>query len=152
MNLDNSGLHQLVATKLHDAGQLYTQKRRKLVDALSQAGPCTRPELLEFSDGIAQSSAYRNLTVLEEMGVVRRLVHHGEYGRWELSEELTGHHHHHLVCDSCDIVIDVELPTHIEHLMDEAFETAAIRSKFTVDRHNIDIVGTCANCQETAQA
>ena len=152
MKFSNTTLHDLVASKLDNAGQVYTQKRRALVEALSNAGPCTLPELLLCGEGIAQSSAYRNLTVLEEMGVVRRLVHHGEYGRWELSEELTGHHHHHLVCHSCDVVIDVELPTHIEHLMDEAFETAALGSKFTVDRHNIDIVGTCADCQETAQA
>ena len=62
-----------------------------------------------------------------------------------------GHHHHHLVCHSCDVVIDVELPSHIENLMDEEFEKAASGSKFTVDRHNIDIVGTCSDCQETAQ-
>ncbi|MEC7383129.1 MAG: transcriptional repressor [Actinomycetota bacterium] len=151
MKFSNSALHDLVASKLDNAGQVYTQKRRTLVEALSDAGPCTLPELLLHGEGIAQSSAYRNLTVLEEMGVVRRLVHHGEYGRWELAEELTGHHHHHLVCHSCDVVIDVELPSHIENLMDEEFEKAASGSKFTVDRHNIDIVGTCADCQETAQ-
>lgn len=152
MNLDNSGLHGLVAGKLDEAGQIYTQKRRELVEVLSKVGPCTLPELLLSSEGIAQSSAYRNLTVLAELGVVRRLVHHGEYGRWELAEEFTGHHHHHLVCDSCDLVIDVELPSHIEHLMDEEFEKAAIATEFAVDRHNIDIVGTCADCQEPAQA
>ena len=152
MKSNSSALHDLVALKLGNAGQVYTQKRRALVEALLNAGPCALPELLLSGEGIAQSSAYRNLTVLEEMGVVRRLVHHGEYGRWELSEELTGHHHHHLVCNSCDVVIDVELPTHIEHLMDEEFERAAKGSKFAVDRHNIDIVGTCANCQETTQA
>jgi Fur family ferric uptake transcriptional regulator len=151
MKSDNSALHDLVASKLAIAGQVYTQKRRALVEALLNAGPCTLPELLLSGEGFAQSSAYRNLTVLEEMGVVRRLVHYGEYGRWELSEELTGHHHH-LVCHSCDVIIDVELPTHIEHLMDEEFERAAKGSQFAVDRHNIDIVGTCANCQETTQA
>ena len=151
MKFSNSALHDLVASKLDNAGQVYTQKRRTLVEALSDAGPCTLPELLLHGEGIAQSSAYRNLTVLEEMGVLRRLVHHGEYGRWELAEELTGHHHHHLVCHACDVVIDVELPSHIENLMDEEFEKAASGSKFTVDRHNIDIVGTCSDCQETAQ-
>ena len=52
MNLDNSGLHNLIAAKLDEVGQMYTQKRRELVDALWQTGPCTLPELLEFSDGI----------------------------------------------------------------------------------------------------
>ena len=151
MSFDNSVLHDLVARKLDEVGQIYTQKRRELVEVLSDVGPCTLPELLLSHKGLAQSSAYRNLTVLAELGIVRRLVHHGEYGRWELAEEFTGHHHHHLVCDSCDLVIDVELSSHIEHLMDEEFEKAAIATEFAVNRHNIDIVGPCADCQDPWQ-
>ena len=145
MSLDNSALHHLVAAKLDAVGQVYTQNRRKLVDALWQSGPCTLPELLEAGDGIAQSSAYRNLTVLADLGVVRRLVHGGDHGRWELAEELTGHHHH-LVCDGCGVVIDVELPVDVEEVMDHAFNAAASAAGFTVAHHNVDILGQCTDC------
>lgn len=145
MMTDHADVHRLVAARLDSAGQVYTDKRRTLVELLAQVGPCTLPELLEAGDGIAQSSAYRNLTVLADMGVVRRLVHGGDHGRWELAEELTGHHHH-LVCDGCGVVIDVELPVDVEEVMDHAFNAAASAAGFTVAHHNVDILGQCADC------
>ena len=56
-----------------------------------------------------QSSAYRNLAVLEHAGVVRRVITEGEFARFELTEELTEHHHH-LICSRCGRVEDVTVP------------------------------------------
>ena len=145
---DRGGLHRLVAARLDEVGQLYTGNRRRLIELLADAGPSTLPELLVAGDGLAQSSAYRNLTVLAEVGVVRRLVHGGDHARWELAEELTGHHHH-LVCDLCGTVVDVELPMEVESLMDRAFDAAAAAAGFDVGHHNVDILGRCADCRVT---
>ncbi|MGA0970078.1 MAG: Fur family transcriptional regulator [Ilumatobacteraceae bacterium] len=145
---DFGGLHRLVAARLGEAGQLYTGNRRRLIELLADAGPSTLPELLTAGNGLAQSSAYRNLTILAEVGVVRRLVHGGDHARWELAEELTGHHHH-LVCDLCGTVVDVELPVEVESLMDRAFDAVAAAAGFEVDHHNVDILGRCADCRVT---
>ena len=75
--------------------QRYTASRRALVDALLEADrPLTIPEILAGAKGMPQSSAYRNLTVLCEAGVARRLPGVDEFGRFELAEDLAGHHHH----------------------------------------------------------
>ena len=98
MTLD---LHATAASRLRDDGQRYTTQRRALVDLLESVDqPLTIPQLLEHHPGLAQSSAYRNLAVLERAGVVHRIVTSDEFARYELAEDLT-HHHHHLICSSC---------------------------------------------------
>ena len=141
-----SDLHRTVRSRLGEAGQSYTANRRAIVDELGVTGPCTLPELLERRRELAQSSAYRNLAVLESAGVVRRLVHHGEFARYELAEGLTGHHHH-LVCTDCGAVVDIEFPPALERRMDEAFASAASAAGFEVDHHVVDIHGRCASCR-----
>src|SRR5229473_2541329 len=92
-------VHQTAATRLRNVGQRLTANRASLVDALSTAPrPLTIPEILDERPGLAQSSVYRNLVVLEEAGIVHRVVGADEFARWELAERLTGHHHHHLIC------------------------------------------------------
>ena len=79
---------------------LHATQRRALVDLLAEVDqPLTIPQLLERRRGLAQSSAYRNLAVLERAGVVHRIVTSDEFARYELAEDLTEHHHH-LICAS----------------------------------------------------
>ena len=55
-----------MATKLAEIGQRFTAGRRAIVESLVHAQrPLSIPEILENTSGLAQSSAYRNLTVLE---------------------------------------------------------------------------------------
>lgn len=124
----------------------YTSGRRAIVDGLGKAsGPVTLPELLALMPELAQSSAYRNLALMEEAGVVRRLVHGNDHARYELAEALTEHHHH-LICDSCGTVRDVLLDPRLERTLDKSFDEVAAAEGFTVGRHAIDVFGLCAAC------
>lgn len=148
-----SGIHDEVRTRLGGVGQSYTSNRRALVDALIGAGPLTLPELLNRSTGLAQSSAYRNLGVLAEAGVIRRIVHDADHARFELAEELTGHHHHHLVCTECGAVVDVELPTELEERLDQSLLDVASAAGFELGHHDLDVHGICGDCRsELAQS
>lgn len=125
----------------------YTPGRRALVAALRAADrPITLPELLEASLELPQSSAYRNLSLLEEAGVVRRLVHGGDHAHYELAETLTEHHHH-FICNECGLVQDVTLPTRLEHTLDESFSEMAAEVDFVPTGHIIDVYGVCADCR-----
>jgi Fur family ferric uptake transcriptional regulator len=139
-------LHRTVTGRLAEREQRYTRGRRTIVDSLRAAeGPVTLPELLAQAPSLAQSSTYRNLAILEEAGVVRRLVHGGEHAHYELAEDLLGHHHH-LICTHCGSVRDVTLDTRLERSLDAAFERAAGGEGFRPERHAIDIYGACADC------
>jgi Fe2+ or Zn2+ uptake regulation protein len=139
-------LHRAVAARLVDHDHQYTPNRRAVVDALAAAGsPITLPELLAVDESLAQSSAYRSLSVLAGAGVVRRLVHVGDHAHFELAEQLTEHHHH-LICEGCGTVVDVTLPDRVESAMDRTFDEVAAASGFTPSHHVVDIYGACADC------
>ena len=136
-----------VQARLALVDQRFTANRRLLVEILRDAPrPLTMPELLEHGDGLAQSSVYRNLVVLEHAGAVRRIVTDDEFARYELAEDLTGHHHHHLVCSTCGAVEDVTVPEEIEALFDSALVAVAAERGFSVDAHRLDLLGRCKDC------
>jgi len=85
-----SDLDRLAATRLRAVEQRYTSNRKDLLHLLAaMAGPATIPEILEQRSGLAQSSVYRNLAVLEQAGLVQRIVTSDEWARFELAENLT---------------------------------------------------------------
>jgi Fur family transcriptional regulator, ferric uptake regulator len=140
-------LHRTVRDRLDDNDQRYTAGRRAVVDALAAAdGPVTLPELIDLAPSLAQSSAYRNLAVMEQVGVVRRVVHSSDHARYELAEDLTEHHHH-LICELCGTVRDVTLTPALERRLDEAFEALSGVEGFEATHHTIDLYGRCATCR-----
>jgi len=141
----------VVAFRLRQVGQRLTPRRRSLLQILRSAvRPLTIHEILDRGSGLAMSSAYRNLTVLEHAGVVNRVITKEDFGRYELAEELTEHHHH-LVCSSCGVVSDLHSDVDAERLMSLAMRRATEQG-FTPATHRLDIVGLCADCtaRETA--
>jgi len=145
--LPSADVHTTAAQRLRADGQRYTSSRRALVDLLDDADrPLTIADLLERDRRLAQSSAYRNLAVLERAGVVNRLVTNDEYGRFELTEDLTEHHHH-LICSSCGAMADFTISTELEHAMGQAFSKVAVDAGFHAEHHRLDLLGICATCQ-----
>lgn len=144
--MSDDDLDKEISALLRRAEQRYTRGRRALVAALRDAGqPVTIHQILDKDDGLAQSSAYRNLAVLEEAGVVTRIVTNDEFARYELAEGLTEHHHH-LICSSCGDVVDFSLAARTEASLDRALHRIADDAGFTVESHRLDLVGTCAGC------
>lgn len=142
-------LHALVAARLRRGDQRYTTGRRVLVDALAAADrPVTNAELVAAGRGLPQSTTYRNLAVLEQAGIVRRVLGSDEYSRYELAEQLTGRHHHHLVCVSCGSVQDFEPPRRVEQSLADATAKLATSTGFRAENHRLDLLGTCATCAQ----
>lgn len=141
-------LHREASQRLAALEQRYTGGRRELVTALAAADrPLSVPEILEVTTAVPQSSAYRHLSVLIEAGVVARVATGSDQARFELSERLSGDHHHHLVCASCGTVIDVDAFPRLERALDAAARLAEEESQFEVTGHKIDLVGRCAGCR-----
>lgn len=144
-----SNAHQLAATKLAATSQRYTSNRRTVVDALLAChGPTTIAEILAADNELAQSSTYRNLVVLEEAGVVHRIVTSDDHARFELTEAITGHHHHHLICEHCGRITDVTLDPAVESALETALRQAAKTHGFVGQHHRVDLVGTCRLCPD----
>ena len=144
----NADLHDAVALRLARLEQRYTKMRQALVETLAGAGrPLTIPEILAATPELPQSSAYRNITALIEAGVARRVTGTDDHGRFELAEELSGQHHHHLVCEQCGKVDDVAPSPRLERALAEAARAAAEEQGYSVTDHRFDLVGVCPDCR-----
>jgi len=139
-------LHETVSVLLHAQQQRLTTARRIIVDVLDASDrPLTIPEILDAQPALAQSSAYRNLVVLEQARVVHRIVTHADFARYELAEDLTGHHHH-LVCSNCGRIEDLPATPAVERSVAVAIDEASRRAGFRTEHHRLDLVGLCADC------
>jgi len=151
--VENSDVHVEVSRRFVQHNQRYSSKRRAIVSMLETSDrPLTILEILQRSKSfkgtkneIAQSSLYRNLVVLEEVGAVQRVVSTDDNGRYELNEEILGHHHH-MLCSICGDVRDVTVPPQLEEELDNALTQLAKRSGFKLDQHRLDLIGRCKNC------
>jgi Fur family ferric uptake transcriptional regulator len=140
-------LHTTAAARLRADRQRYTGNRRAVVEELARSErPLSIPELLDARSELAQSSVYRTLAVLERAGVVRRLHTSDDFGRYELAEDLTEHHHH-LICTRCGVVEDFTVSDSLEADLDRSLRRVASRRGFADAGHRLDIVGTCVNCR-----
>jgi Fur family peroxide stress response transcriptional regulator len=87
--------------------------------------------------GLSLGTVYRNLSVLEEQGLIRKMALGG-------TDRFEGNiiPHYHLVCDRCGVVTDIEMPIYAE-----INKRACKMSSFKIDRHRIDFFGICKKCQ-----
>jgi Fur family ferric uptake transcriptional regulator len=147
---DSNGdrIHDEAALRLAALDQRYTSNRREIVGVLATAErPLTINEIVDVAASVPVSSAYRSLTVLADARVVRRVSGNDDTGRFELAEDLSGQHHHHLICSNCGTVVDVAASPRLERALAEAARAAAEESDFEVHEHRIDLVGRCADCR-----
>lgn len=140
-------LHDQIDRKLSRREQRYTRGRRRLIDTLLDAGrPVSLPDIISLDPDLAQSSAYRNLDVLESSGVVRRINPvGGDHACYELAEPLLGHHHH-LICVDCGSIADVHLDDDLEAMLDRRLADAARAAGFVPLDHTLDVHGQCTEC------
>lgn len=139
-------VHEAVSLRLAGVDQRYTRLRRVLVETLAAAGrPLTVPEILASAPELVQSSAYRNMTALIDVGVVRRVAGSDDHGRFELAEDLLGHHHH-LVCATCGKVEDVHPSPKLERALAQAAQAVAEEQGYEVTEHQFDMLGLCPEC------
>jgi Fe2+ or Zn2+ uptake regulation protein len=88
---------------------------------------------------ISLRTVYQTLHDLAEMGEIQSL----DLGTGSARFDPNVTEHHHLVCDGCGMVRDVELDTSGVHLPAEVLDGFAVRSVDVAFR------GRCATCQST---
>lgn len=91
--------------------------------------------------GIGHATVYRTLKLFAEAGLAREILLHDGQTRYE--HVMAGEHHDHLVCTSCNAIIEFEDET-IENLQNEI----ASRHGFTIKSHKLEIYGRCARCSK----
>ncbi|MCY7395979.1 MAG: transcriptional repressor [Nocardioides sp.] len=130
---------------LRGRGYRLTPQRELILQAVDVLGHATPDEVLsevrKHSTAVNQSTVYRTLEVLEELGLVRHA---------HLSERAPTYHsvrdreHFHLVCRNCQRVISVDpevLAPLLAHLREEL--------AFEADVGHLTVFGICTECEPT---
>lgn len=129
------------ARMLRKHGFRATLGRVSLLEVLKNAGkPVSVEYVVKHMHGkLDQANAYRALEAFLASGLVRRIDLGHDHAHYELA---SGNHHHHLVCESCGKVADVEVA-------EEEMEHAALRAarEFrSVRTHSLEFFGLCNSC------
>ena len=88
---------------------------------------------------IGLATVYRTLGLLHERGVVDSLSHHAGERCYRFCAE---GHHHHLVCERCHRVVELD-----ECDLGGWVEDVAGRHGFTAREHQVEIAGLCGDCR-----
>ena len=140
-------LHAVVETRLRRVDQRYTAGRRAVVELLVGLGhPVSIGDIADALPHLPRSSAYRHLVDLQSAGVVRRVAANDDFARFELTEDLTEHHHH-LLCVNCGKVTDVTPSDSFERTVTRHLDSLADTEGFRPHSHRVDVLGLCAACQ-----
>ena len=136
--------------RCHDAlranGGRLTTSRRAIVDAfLGSGGHVTADDLAarvqRTHPETALSTVYRTMEALQRAG----LVEHLHTGTGPAVYHLTGHDHHHLVCESCGAVQEAS-----PDLLDAVAARVSRDHGFTLNPATSPLHGLCASCVSEA--
>jgi Fur family ferric uptake transcriptional regulator len=88
---------------------------------------------------IGLATVYRTLALLHENGVIDALSHHDGERCYRLCGDA---HHHHLVCERCHRVVEVD-----ECDLGRWVDDVARRHGFVASEHRVEISGVCGSCR-----
>jgi len=136
---------EFLLEKLKEKGYKATLQRKLILEALNkEAMPRTAQEvhkkLLGVFPGISFDTVYRNLVLLDELGIVNRLNLKTKFNaKFEIPSD---HHFHHFICLSCGKNFPIDCCP-----FDECFRKELKNKSYTVINHAFEVYGYCNSCQ-----
>jgi len=135
-----------------DAGLLrsryrLTKQRSAVLHALDDGEHLTAEDLLDRVrrqlPGVSLGTIYRTVDILRELGLVQIFTHNGMAARYEASLSK----HHHLVCDVCRDITNVNVPT-----LGPVIKGIAAQYRYDDVDASLTVTGRCASCAARAPA
>ena len=121
-----------------------SRQRERLLELLQESREHPTADRLyerlkaEFPD-LSLGTVYRNLTILTEQGLVKKIDFGSTFDRFEANIKP----HYHFVCESCNSINDLDLP------VDESLnERVTSQTPFPARRHRIEFFGICDECKK----
>jgi Fur family ferric uptake transcriptional regulator len=138
---------QILSRFMEQHGLKSTEQRSLIIDTFfGSKGHVAIGELHRTVRGknprIGYATVYRTLRMLTECGLAAERHFGDGQTRYEPNE--ADHHHDHLICKSCGLIVEFEDPE-IERLQ----RIVAQSHGFAVNSHRHELYGFCPKCQKT---
>lgn len=125
--------------------QRMTRQRQAVLDALAtlphfHSSQQVHQALQNAGESVSLATVYRSLQTLTEMGQIDCVRSASGENLYRLCETLG--HHHHVVCEKCSRVEEVDLGS-----IEPALITAAAAKGFQLSAHELELFGVCEDCR-----
>lgn len=143
-DVPRESLADLTARLRHGARRV-TGPRQAILGVLRQERrPLTVREIRDGLTGIRCDPAtiYRSLGMLTELDLVKRFDFGDGAARFELIGDGGRSHHHHLVCNRCTRIVEID-----ECFPEELEKSIARQNGFNAVTHRLEFFGVCPRCQ-----
>jgi len=149
--MDKSTLVDMNALKedLKKKGYKLTPQRRSIVDTIieNEGQHLTAEEIYDKvkrdCPEIGLATVYRTILLLEELGVISRLDLNDGCSRYEILHSNENHRHHHLICNNCHKVSEVQ-----DDLLEDLEISIEKQYLFKILDHSVKFYGICDECQK----
>lgn len=139
----------IMATSILDSlkagGKKLTRARKAILAILERSSlPITAADvharLIKGHEAADLVTVYRNLAMLQELGLVNAVEFHEGQMRYEVSYGRV--HHHHIQCRGCGKIADLMMCPlkKLTQLIEE-------QTRFSVDGHALEFFGRCPQCR-----
>ncbi|REK77369.1 Fur family transcriptional regulator [Paenibacillus paeoniae] len=135
-----------IVGRMSSRGLRVTDQRKTLAKLFADTpGYLSPKDVYEYMgktySGLSFDTVYRNLRVMEELGVLEQVVFEdGVKFKLHCREE---HHHHHLICLQCG---------HTYPITFCPMEQTAVPQDFRVVKHKFEVFGYCKSCEQEEAA
>jgi Fur family ferric uptake transcriptional regulator len=135
---------------LKEKGYKYTKQREIILDVLiNNDNLHLSPEdvyqkLQNDHPEIGLATVYRNLQLLENLGILYKINLNDGCNRYELSlKDENAHHHHHLICLKCGKVEEFE-----NDYLEDLERIIEQEKGFKTEDHVLKFFGECKSCRD----
>ncbi|MGN9134726.1 Fur family transcriptional regulator [Clostridium sp. HCP1S3_B4] len=141
--------YNVLKEDLKKKGYKLTPQRRAIVDTIiqSEGKHLTAEEIYDevkkICPEIGLATVYRTIQLFEQIGLVSKLQLNDGCSRYEIVHSDERHMHHHLICNICNAVIEVE-----DDLLEQLEEKIKKQYKFKILDHSVKFYGICEECQK----
>ncbi|MBA7535692.1 Ferric uptake regulation protein [subsurface metagenome] len=134
-----------IVNKLSELGYRLTPQRIMVLSAIEDSDDHISAEeiyvqIVAKYPRVNISTVYRTLELLKRLGLVTETDLGGGRVRYHSAEK---GHHHHLVCQECGAIIDLD-----ESVMSSLKDTLLREYKFIADLRHLAIFGRCVDCSK----
>ena len=100
---------------------------------------------IRLKDKVAISTLYRVITDLKSINILEEITSPENITMVELSLIDTSHHHH-MFCEKCGDVIDIELSEEFENKLDNEIKVLEKKLQMKISNHGLELLGSCKAC------
>ena len=99
--------------------------------------------LLQNDEKVGIATVYRTLALLENLEVVNGIALDDGCVRYQLMDNKEKHEHHHLICEVCNKIIDMQ-----DDLLERLERQVNEKYGFRVKNHKVKLYGICKECEQ----